>query len=240
MKRLPAAILPLALLAGCGSGGEDFAVPVRMAPAKVAAPLLDVDAAMARAVFPGLTIRTSRPSETEIVYTIPSLEPPNRPGEDSVIRLQLEPANSGKETIVHATVDVPEIPMMMGKPNMVLSERLVEAALRKILQKQAKNVSRGSSFNRTSQDMSGLLVALAISSNFKHQARVNQIRKNPDAALATMMGGLDFMASGGFADGTGNPGGWADEPVADKGWAQADTGGSDFDEEDGGWGVDTR
>ena len=66
------AALGALLLTGCGdSDAEDFAVEIKRPVEVVYAPLLAADVSEARMVFPGITFQRSRPSDGEILYTIP-------------------------------------------------------------------------------------------------------------------------------------------------------------------------
>ncbi|MEZ5744243.1 MAG: hypothetical protein R3D89_11125 [Sphingomonadaceae bacterium] len=183
-----AIIVLAAMLAGCGGGGgEDFAVQVDESPARVFASLTGFNYSTEAAIFSGLDIRTSRPSDNEIVYTMPAFETPMEQSGESVIALTLEPANDGSSTIVHAAVDVPQVRMMMGEANKVLSEKLVEAELHRVL--------KG---NSRSSGTKALLVAVAIASNAKHQSTVNLAKSNP-SALADILGRASGLDSGSVA-----------------------------------------
>jgi len=129
-----AAVLVALALAGCGAGGgEDFAVQIDETPARVFGSLTGFNHSTERQIFSGLDIRTSRPSDTQIVYTIPAYETPVKQSGESVIALTLEPTQDGKRTIVHAAVDIPSVRILTGEPNKVLSEKLVEAELHREL-----------------------------------------------------------------------------------------------------------
>lgn len=179
MRRyLAAAGLPLFLLAACGSGGEDFAVDVEASPAKVFAPLTRIDFEMARRALQGIEIRQSQPGEGEVLFTIPSLTMAGKHREDSVIRLRLEPMEDGKATRIHASVDVPAVAIMMGQPNMVLSEAKVEDELRKLLEGLGRKLANATDTD-ASRGLSDLLTAVAIASNDRLQAQANDIRRDP-------------------------------------------------------------
>lgn len=175
---LVAAGLPLFLLTACGGGNEDFAVDIAAAPAKVFAPLTQIDLEMARRTFQGIDIRQSRPGEGEILYTIPSLSMTGEHREDSIIRLRLEPVEDGKSTRIHVSVDVPRVKVMMGEPNKVLSEAKVEDKLRDLLEALGRKIANGTDAD-TSRELSELLTAVAVVSNDQLQAQANEMSRDP-------------------------------------------------------------
>ncbi|MCC6828817.1 MAG: hypothetical protein IT550_11395 [Novosphingobium sp.] len=157
----------LLLLAGCGQGGEDFAVEVERSPAQVIGLLREMTFTQEQQALKGFRITMTRPNDHEIVYTIPAVERPGKPTGESVIRLTLDPVRNGAATTIHAAVDVPPVRIMMGQPNKVLSEVKVERELRTVL--------RGLSSTR---DLRSLLSAVAIASNVELQSQMNTALKN--------------------------------------------------------------
>jgi hypothetical protein len=180
MRKVWAAALLALALTGCGAAGsEDFAVAIKRPLPTVYAALgtADIDA-QALSAFPELKVVKTRPSEHEIVYTIPG-----DGGEPAVIRFQLEETGDG--TLVHTAVDVPRIRVVFKGKEQVLSEWRVESMLRGILNRAAESMAMGSD-RISNSDMQGLLLALAIGTNKKLMA---ELEKDP-AALATRFAGL--------------------------------------------------
>lgn len=131
---------PALLLAGCGDAAEDFAVAIKRPVAAVYAPLLAVDAGEARIVFPCVTFVRTRPSDGEILYTIP--------GDGSftaTIRLRLESQNGGETTVVHAIVNVPKVHARIDGQDKVLSEARIERQLESLLKSTGRSLEMGSS-----------------------------------------------------------------------------------------------
>lgn len=185
-----------ALLTGCsGDGGEDYTVDLAATPAAALGVLSQTDFTQERALLGSLDIRQSRPSEHELVYTIPSLSMMEQKREDGVVRFLLEPINGGQGTRLHVSVDVPEVRVLMGEANKVLSEEKVESELRKILDSLDRKYVSGSSAS-TSKDISSLLVAVAIASNDRMQAQANDFNRDP-AAYAERVGLFDDMSGDG-------------------------------------------
>jgi hypothetical protein len=182
MRRVFTAALLALALAGCGSaGGEDFAVAIKR-------PLPTVYAALGTAelsgeaigAFPELKVVKTRPSEHEIVYTIPG-----DGGSPAVIRFLLEPADGGGSTLVRTSVDVPSIRVKFKGKEHVLSEWRVERTLRSILDRASESMAMGSD-RISNSDMQGLLLALAIGTNKKLMA---ELESNP-ASLESRFAGL--------------------------------------------------
>lgn len=167
------------LLAGCGKGGEDFAVDVERSPAKVSGLLRELTFTDEQQALKGFRIATTRPGEREIVFTIPAVERPGKPTGESVIRLTLEPVRDGAATRIHAAVDVPPVRIMMGQPNKVLSEMKVERELRLAL----RDLS-------STKDLHALLAAVAIASNVDLQSQMNTAMKS--GGLGIGFGGSRF------------------------------------------------
>lgn len=211
--------LPLFALAGCG-GGEDFAVDARQSPASVVGAIGALKFDDERLVFSNLSVRTSRPSDNELRFTIPAYATPFKHTGESVIALTLEPIDEGSATRIHASVDVPTVRVMLGRPNMVLSEEKVEGELRKALNGRVD-----------ANGVRGLLAALAIASNVEHQAAAIRFKQDPGAFAAAGLFDGEFSDSEGDEGwgASGEDAGWADDPTGDEPTASGDYA------EDSGW-----
>lgn len=165
--------LPL-LLASCGSDGEDFMVEVKRPVAAVVAPFTATDLAEAQALSSGLEIRRTRPSDTEIVYTIPG------ESTDSVIRLQFEPLRGGEATLIHATVDVPPLRAKIDGVEKVLSEYKIERRLKSLIEAARSDLEMGSSAESGSQRLSVLLLGVAGATNRKYLEEVLALKDDPE------------------------------------------------------------
>jgi hypothetical protein len=176
MRAMRLIAVPFVLaLAACGKmgGGEDFAVEMKSSTKSTYAVLSAAKAGDVVQFLPGLKFAMSRPSDLEVLYTIP-MKAHASERESATILFTLDPAPDGKVTVVHVTADVPAIPMLMGKANMYLSEDKVEAELRKVLERIAKNLASGSSSPSLAEPLSDLLVSVAIAGNSDLQALANQ------------------------------------------------------------------
>lgn len=160
------------LLGGCGPT-EDFSVGVKQSPAEVIAAIGDIDFSLEKERLGNFEVAITRPSDHEIVYTIPAYEFTKSKGE-SVIHLTLEPLDGGS-TRIHAVVDVPAVRMLVGEPNKVLSEHKVEQELRTVLTRSA-----------SADKMHALLTAVAVASSTNLQSQVNTAQldsENPGAVF---------------------------------------------------------
>lgn len=112
LQRLWVAAMAVLLLGGCGRGDEDFTVRVARPPERVMQELghagLDGEVS---GHFPGLKVERSDPATNEVLYTIPGDS--NFP---AAIHLTFEAVDGGKETVVHAAVDVPASEGLAQRP----------------------------------------------------------------------------------------------------------------------------
>ena len=176
-----AALAPL-LLAGCGSGGgEDFTVEVKRPIAAVFAPLAAVNVAEARPLFAGIRVDRSRPSDNELLYTIPGSDDVT-----STVRLRLEPLRDGEATMIHASVDVPPVHAFIDGHEKVLSESKLETRLKQLLESTGRNLEMGSRSESDAMKLSGLLAAIAVATNKQYLARAVDLKSDPGRFLAML------------------------------------------------------
>jgi hypothetical protein len=168
-------LLPVLLLAACGGGsGEDFTIEVKRPPAAVYAPLSAADLREARLVFPGIAVTRTRPSDAEILYTIPGTG-----SFPATIRLRLEPTHGGETTVVHAAVQVPPVRATIDGREKVLSESRVEARLQALLKATARDLEMGSSAQAETTQLSSLLMSLAVATDEKFLAQALDLKSHP-------------------------------------------------------------
>jgi hypothetical protein len=105
-------------------------------------------------------VTISRPSDREIVFTIPS----SAEAEGSRIAFALSPAANGA-TLVSAAIDVPPVPMTHEGRNLVLSEAKVEAHFREAIENMARRLDAGQPVEASQQQLSKMLDMVAIASN---------------------------------------------------------------------------
>jgi hypothetical protein len=192
MRRLVVSIGLALALTGCGRGSEDFTVQVARSPADVMALLSQVDINDASIVISGIKLKISRPNAGELLFSMPTSKYPGDKGENSEILIRFEPVSDGKGTVLHVAVDVPPVPVLMGEPNMVLSEKKVEKELRKVLVSFGKNLSERKDTGADKEELRKLLFALAVTSDSGLQAQANQLKNDPDR--------LEGLVDDAFAD----------------------------------------
>lgn len=196
MRSWRMALLPALLLAGCGDsdGGEDFTVEIKRPVATVYAPLSAADPGLARLAFPGIAFERSRPSDTEILYTVPGTG-----SFPATIRLKLEPKTDGssQRTIVHAAVNVPKVRARIDGQDKELSEWKIERQLQSLLKSTGSSLEMGSTGQSDTERLSSLLAAIAIATNEKFLARALELRSDP----AKLMGILLAFGTPGEAPG---------------------------------------
>ena len=198
MKSIRLAAAPLLLfLAACGGmgGGEDFTVESKASPQAMSGALAAGRVSEAAVLIPGLKADLSRPSDDEILYTIPMKGTDQEKDRKATILLRVEPGKDGKGSLVHATVDVPLITIKMGKQTMVVSESRIESELRKAIEKMGTNVAAGSGSMTAARPLSDLLAAVAIAGNFDLDAMQKNAIENP-ARMADLFGGLGEEGDG--------------------------------------------
>ncbi len=183
------------LLAGCGdSSAEDFAIEIKRPAATVYAPLSSVDLKDARMLFPGIVVERSRPSDTEILYTIPGS------GDfPATIRFQLEPKADGATTLVHAFVHVPAVRATIDGVDKQVSEKKVEIALQGLVKATASSLEMGSGAGAESIQLSGFMAGIAIATNKTFLAKALTLKDNPSQLMGMLLA-FDAPRDQGTAD----------------------------------------
>jgi hypothetical protein len=184
MRTWASAVMPaLALLSGCGgSDAEDFSVEIKRPAAAVYAPLTAVDVKDARMIFTGIAVDRSRPSDTEILYTIPGTA-----DFPATIRFKLEPKDGDKVTVVHAFVHVPPVRATIDGVPKQISERKVEMALQGIVKSTKRSLEMGSSARSESAGLSMLMAGLAVATNKPMLARALDLKNNPESLMSVLL-----------------------------------------------------
>lgn len=167
-----------ATLSGCGmagAGGEDFSVAIDRPVEKVLASFGEVDTSEGALVFPGMKIDRSKPSDREILYTIPASK-----GTPATIRLSFENVREGKGTVIHASIDVPPVIARIDGGPKVVSEDKVEAEIEKILKRAKTSMEQGGTSGGAMTELSALLVGVSIAINSDYLEKALALKNNPE------------------------------------------------------------
>ena len=143
----------------------------------------ELDSAIA-SQFPGLKVERTQPAHGEVLYTIP--------GDGSfpaAIHLTFEAVNGGKDTLVHAAVDVPPVKVELGGNSKVISETKVERALKDLIESTRTKLEAGGDTAAPQKELSQLLTALAIVTDSRQLKLAQEMQRNPD----WYMGDLDSI-----------------------------------------------
>lgn len=188
LRRIWFALLGVMLLGACGRGGEDFTVKIARAPSRVAVALgqVSVDGKMT-ALFPGLKVERSTPAEGQLFYDVPG-----NGAFRAAVHFTLEPVDDGKATIVHASIDVPEVKVTIDKKTKVISETKVELAVHDIVKNIGKKLEDGSDITSEREKLSELLTILAVITDTRNLARALDMENNPEWYMAE----LDWLGGG--------------------------------------------
>lgn len=111
--------------------------------------------------FDNAKVTIARPSEHEIVFSIPSTE--SQAG--SRIALTFEPVAGGRATTITAAIDVPAVPYPEAGRNMVLSEAKVEAKFEEAIATMAERLDAGQTVSQAQHELALLLDVVALASN---------------------------------------------------------------------------
>lgn len=187
MKQIWKVVLPALLASGCGgTGTEDFTIEVQRPVTVAFAPFSQVDTGIAGQIFPGLQVKMSRPSESELLYTIPG-----DGTSESTFLLTFEPTGEGGATIIHVAIDVPPVRSKIDGLDKVLSERKVEAAVERLFESAGASLERRETGSSQLAEFSRILTGVAIATNSKYMNRISEFKSDPQkmaAALAALNG----------------------------------------------------
>ncbi|MEY4237441.1 MAG: hypothetical protein RL339_42 [Pseudomonadota bacterium] len=145
-------------------GADDFAVEVHRPVADTYAAISAVHtfgSGLRHAGVDNAQVRVTRPSDREIVFTIPS----SADSRGSRLAFTLSPLDGGRSTEVRAAIDVPPVPMPEDKRNRVLSEAKVEGKFRDAIRATAERLNAGQSVEQAQYDLTMILDVVALASN---------------------------------------------------------------------------
>ncbi len=198
LRRTVFALIGAVLLSACGRGSEDFTIKIARAPSRVAAALGQIGLdEKTSTLFPGLKVDRSTPGDGQLFYDVPG-----NAAFRAAVHFTFEPADDGKSTIVHATIDVPEVKVTIEQKSKVISETKVEFAVHEIVQNIGKKLEEGSDIASERTKLSELLTILAVVTDSHNLALALDIEHNPGWYMA----GLDWLdGAGGDANYPGNP-----------------------------------
>jgi len=162
-------------------GQQDFAVTINRPVADTYAAVSAVhtfDSGLRAAGVDNVQLKVTRPSDREIVFTIPSTSDSH----GSRIAFSLEPLDGGRSTEVRAAIDVPAVPLPDDKQNRVLSEAKVEAKFKDAIKGMADQLNAGQSVEKAQYQLTFMLDVVALASNPEKMRRLfAQERKYKEA-----------------------------------------------------------
>lgn len=190
-------LLVMALSLTACSKASKFETRIDRSPAVVYAALSQSSLGPLGTLVPGLKLHRTRPSDTDILYTIAG----DATDQQTSLLFSLEPVDGGMATIIHSEITVPRIKLEVNGKTKVLSQALAKKEVARILDAYARNGSAAS----TRTQLSSVLGALAIATEKKFQAVVKN-RSSEQAFLALLEGadpealvrGNDGWANGEF------------------------------------------
>lgn len=178
-------------LAGCQAGDRSFDTVIHRDPGTVAAELGNIDTSEASSLLPETQVLRSQPGENQLLYTVPG----DSADKTATIRFDLAPQAGGAETRVAVHLHLPRITLTKGKDTRQVSAAKVESLLHAALNRLGRALDHHDSASAARNDLSMLLVALAVTSHPDLFARLD---RNPDAVAGDAMRRL--MDGGGFGE----------------------------------------
>ena len=160
-------VMTVAAVAGGGykvSGAQDFSVEVRRPASEVYSAfsgvmMLQSGARAAGFVTPKVSV--SRPSDRELIFSIPSA----RAGQNARIALKFEPGKSPSSTLVTSAIDVPPVEMVVDGSQVILSEDKVENEFRRSIAAIGKRLDQHSSTTVAQYEFRRLIDMVALAAN---------------------------------------------------------------------------
>ena len=191
------AMMSALLLAGCHGDDGSFSVTLHGSPSEVLNAIDDPSVAQVESLLPQARVIRSRPSDSELLFTIPGDEP----GHDITVRFTMTPLGGDQGTQLVTALHVPPVVINLGAIKKQLSENLVEQQLRKALTQLASDLDKHQSSLSTRAEISGTLTALAIAN---HKALIEKILSGKQDELMRRMferlsgweGGADLPGEG--------------------------------------------
>lgn len=179
MWKLLAIVPAMMALSGCGES-EDFSVEVKRPIAAVMSPYLAANIDEARAIFPDLGFKRTRPADNELVFTIPGSG-----STESTIRLRFEAVRNDGATVIHATVDVPPTKATIEGQRKYLSEAKVERLMKSDMESSGRALESHAPSSETS--FSAQLAGIAIATNPLYLQQALDLKNHPEKLLAALM-----------------------------------------------------
>lgn len=158
MRRVFISSFALAL-AGCGGGGDDFAIDVERPASRIYGQLSSLDGGMVRQFLGLPAIKRTTPGEGQVLYTIPGGE-----NGEATLAFQIEPQTEGKSR-VHVNLEMPPIKARIMGVEKVLNESRAEDMLERKLNEWANSMKSGSDGHAKVLEVDEMLGALALAMN---------------------------------------------------------------------------
>ena len=177
-------------LSGCDSEDGSFTLPINASPSTLVNVLEDPRINEIQAELPEAKIVRSRPSDSELLYTIPGDEP----GRDITVHFTMTPQANNTGTDLKVALHMPTIEVNGPNGRVVLKESRVEGKLRDTIGGIGKQLERREGIGNDAETYVMTLGALAIAN---HKSLIEKVLSNKGEGLgrrflSRLNGGDDY------------------------------------------------
>lgn len=187
------ALASLLMLSACGSQDSSFSIDLHGSPNDVLGAIDEPALNQVTSYIPEAQINRSRPSDSEVLYTMPG----EKPGAEITIKFTLTPLASGEGTKLETALHIPDVSMNIGGVKKVLGRKLIEREMRRNLEYLADRLDSGQSTLGSRKDMGALMAALAIANHPSALARLSSASGSRELE-SRLLDGMRYWSGGGY------------------------------------------